>query len=216
MSFRWLFRDYGTPGDAQERMASRGERSGMTGKIDKTWGPALSKKYSYVLNSPAMNPAAASLPTPAALRRLPPLLRRAWYGLNQSFRQRIAHIEITPDQYSILRWLNEGDPLGLTQRQLTDLMASDPNTITSTLSRMETAGLISRHPHETDRRAHRVRLEKPGKNAFKKALRIAEALQEQLLSAVPEERRSQFLGDLALLADACTAALEKKPGRKRP
>ena len=180
MSFRWLFRDYGTPGDAQERMASRGERSGMTGKIDKTWGPALSKKYSYVLNSPAMNPAAASLPTPAALRRLPPLLRRAWYGLNQSFRQRIAHIEITPDQYSILRWLNEGDPLGLTQRQLTDLMASDPNTITSTLSRMETAGLISRHPHETDRRAHRVRLEKPGKNALKKALRIAEALQEQL------------------------------------
>jgi hypothetical protein len=41
-------------------------------------------------------------------------------------------------------------------------------------------------------------------------------LQEQLLSAVPEERRGQFLVDLALLADACTAALEKKPGRKRP
>jgi DNA-binding MarR family transcriptional regulator len=163
-----------------------------------------------------MNPAAASLPAPAVLRRLPPLLRRAWYGLNQSFRQRIAHLEITPDQYSILRWLNEGDPLGLTQRQLTDLMASDPNTITSTLSRMETAGLISRHPHETDRRAHRVRLETPGKSAFKKGLEIAVALQEQLLSAVPEERRSQFLGDLALLADACAAALEKKPGRKRP
>ncbi len=159
--------------------------------------------------------AAPPLPLPS-LRRLPPLLRRAWYGLNQTFRQRIAHLGITPDQYSVLRWLNEGDPLGLTQRQLTDLMASDPNTITSILSRMETAGLVSRHPHETDRRAHRVRLEPPGGRAFNTALKIAEALQEHLLSAVPEERRGQFLGDLALLADACTAALEKKPGRKRP
>ena len=163
-----------------------------------------------------MNPDVAPLLSLPSLRRLPPLLRRAWYGLNQSFRQRIAHLEVTPDQYSILRWLNEGDPLGLTQRQLTDLMASDPNTITSTLSRMEAAGLVSRHPHETDRRAHRVRLEPPGEGTFKKALKIAETLQEQLLSAVPEERRGQFLGDLALLADACTAALEKRPVRKRP
>src|SRR6187455_3416669 len=95
-------------------------------------------------------------------RRLPPLLRRAWYGLNQAFRQRVAHLGITPDQYSILRWLSEGDPQGLTQRVITDLMASDPNTITSTLSRMEAAGLVSRHPHELDRRAHRVRLQAAG------------------------------------------------------
>jgi DNA-binding MarR family transcriptional regulator len=79
-------------------------------------------------------------------------LRRAWYGLNQSFRQRIAHLGITPDQYSILRWLKEGDPRGLTQSELTERMASDPNTITSTLARMEAAGLVSRHPHESDRR----------------------------------------------------------------
>jgi DNA-binding MarR family transcriptional regulator len=90
------------------------------------------------------------------------LLRRAWYGLNQAFRQRIAHLKITPDQFSVLRWLSEGDPLGLTQRAITDLMASDPNTITSTLSRMEAGGLITRQPHERDRRAHRVRLEAPG------------------------------------------------------
>ena len=59
------------------------------------------------------------------LRRMPPLLRRAWYGLNQAFRQRVSHLGITPDQFSILRWLHEGDPAGLTQREITDLMASD-------------------------------------------------------------------------------------------
>src|SRR5215217_6070185 len=65
-------------------------------------------------------------PTPLVQRRLPPLLRRAWYSLNQTFRQRIAHLGITPDQYSILRWLHEGDTRGLTQQSITDLMASDP------------------------------------------------------------------------------------------
>src|SRR5260221_1066199 len=98
-----------------------------------------------------------------ARRRLPPLLRRAWYSLNQTFRHRIAHLGITPDQYSILRWLHEGDARGLTQQTITDLMASDPNTITSILKRMEKARLISRHEHETDKRAHRVRIASDGR-----------------------------------------------------
>ena len=107
------------------------------------------------------------------LKRVPVLLRRAWYGLNQAFRQRVAHLDITPDHFSILRWLTEGDPRGLTQRAITDLMASDPNTITSTLARMEKSGLISREPHERDRRAHRVKLQAAGKRTFEKARKIA-------------------------------------------
>src|SRR3954454_15339101 len=113
-----------------------------------------------------------------APKRLPVLLRRAWYGLNQAFRQRVAPLGLTPDQFSILRWLSEGDPRGLTQRTLTDLMASDPNTITSTLSRMESAGLIVRHPHETDRRARRVQLQPAGRQTFELARQAAQELQE--------------------------------------
>jgi DNA-binding MarR family transcriptional regulator len=142
-------------------------------------------------------------------KRLPPLLRRAWYGLNQAFRQRIAHLGITPDQYSILRWLSEGDPQGLTQRVITDLMASDPNTITSTLSRMESAGLVSRHPHELDRRAHRVRLQASGRRSFEKAKKIAIELQEQVLTALPATRRTRFLEELETIADACGGAAER-------
>src|SRR5688572_30600693 len=139
-------------------------------------------------------------------RRLPPLLRRAWYSLNQTFRKRIAHLEITPDQYSILRWLHEGDPRGLTQQSLTDLMASDPNTITSILHRMEKAGLISRHAHETDRRARRVRLEEKGEKVFRIAIDLAKSLQVQILEALPVSRRQSFLRDLEKVADACVMA----------
>ncbi len=151
-----------------------------------------------------------------APKRLPVLLRRAWYGLNQTFRQRIAHLGLTPDQYIILRWLSEGDPQGLTQRTLTDLMASDPNTITSTLTRMERSGLISRKPHEQDKRANRVKIQPTGRRAFEKARKIAMALQEQLLDVLPANRREKFLDELEAIANACGAILEKTPGKSRP
>ena len=80
---------------------------------------------------------------PTAPKRLPILLRRAWCGLNQGFRDRIKHLGITPNQFSILRWLSESDPQGLSQRTLADLTASDANTISSTLSRMEARRLIA-------------------------------------------------------------------------
>src|SRR5437660_12273708 len=84
-------------------------------------------------------------------RRLPLLLRRAWYGLNQAFRRRIAGLGITPDQFTVMRTLLENE--GLTQRELTHLISSDPNTIASLLTRMERAGLLPRQSHEHDRRA---------------------------------------------------------------
>src|SRR5437870_13814992 len=84
-------------------------------------------------------------------RRLPLLLRRAWYGLNQAFRRRIAHLGVTPDQFTVMRTLLENE--GITQRELTQLMTSDPNTVASLLERMEKAGLVERPTHEEDRRA---------------------------------------------------------------
>jgi len=157
------------------------------------------------MSAPKLEPT----PPPPAPKRLPVLLRRAWYGLNQAFRQRVAHLEITPDQFSILRWLSEGDQEGLTQRKLTDLMASDPNTITSTLSRMETVGLIERLPHELDRRAHRVKMLPRGRRTFLKGRKIAMELQDQVLAVLPAERRQQFLDDLEIIGRYCAEVLEK-------
>ena len=154
-------------------------------------------------------------PESPPLKRLPVLLRRAWYGLNQTFRQHVQHLGITPDQFSILRWLSEGDPQGLTQRTLTNLMASDPNTITSTLSRMEKSGLVARAPHEQDRRANRVKLLPAGRRAFEKGRRIAMELQERMLAALPANRREKFLEDLEAIADSCAGVLEKSPPKRR-
>ena len=141
-------------------------------------------------------------------KRLPPLLRRAWYGLNQAFRRRIVHLGITPDQFTVMRTLLEADPLGITQRELTQLMTSDPNTVASLLQRMETAGLVERQPHEKDKRALRIRLRPAGCRRYEAARQIAVTLQSEVLSVIPEARREEFLTHLALVADACRAAAD--------
>ena len=144
-------------------------------------------------------------------KRLPPLLRRAWYGLNQAFRRRIAHLGITPDQFTVLRTLLESDPSGVTQRDLAHLMSSDPNTVASLLERMEGNNLILRKPHEKDRRAHRIQLAAAGKRKYIAARQIARSLQSEVLGVLPESAREQFLENLTMVAEACRQAAELRP-----
>lgn len=141
-------------------------------------------------------------------RRLPPILRRAWYSLNQAFRRRILHLEITPDQFTALRIIGEADSKGLSQRELTELMSSDPNTVASLVDRMEGNGLILRKPHERDKRAHRIRLLAKGKRTYTAAREIAVTLQKEILGALPADRCDAFLEELATVADACRRAAD--------
>lgn len=138
-------------------------------------------------------------------RRLPPLLRQAWYELNRAFRRRIAHTGVTPDQFTVLRILTE-HPGGLSQSEITRAMASDPNTVAAMLDRMETTGLLSRGRHESDQRARRIRLRELGKKKYEIIRQLAVEIQIEVLSALPLATREEFLRNLAAVADACATA----------
>jgi DNA-binding MarR family transcriptional regulator len=139
-------------------------------------------------------------------RRLPILLRHAWFSLNQTFRRRLAHTGVTPDQFTALRTLMEHDPQGLTQSGLTRLIASDPNTIAALVERMETAGWITRSRHERDRRAYRLRLTPAGRKLYERVRQIAIALQTEVLAGWTEKKREEFLEDLAYVSERCRMA----------
>jgi DNA-binding MarR family transcriptional regulator len=141
-------------------------------------------------------------------------LRRAWYSLNQAFRRRLAPLGLTPDQFTALRILIEGDARGLTQRQLTHVMSSDPNTVASLVRRMEKAGLVKRRPHEHDRRAHRIHLQSGGQKKYEAARALAVQLQSEVLAVLPPERREDFLEHLICVAEACRQAAAKSPAQR--
>jgi len=142
----------------------------------------------------------AALPGP---RRLPALLRRAWHGLNQAFRHRAASSGITPDQYIVLRILNQSGGSCLTQGALVEAMSSDPNTVASLVRRMERQGLVKRRPHPRDGRARCLSLLPAGRRKFARLRRVAHGLQAEVLSVLAAEERAPFLSQLDKLAQAC-------------
>jgi DNA-binding MarR family transcriptional regulator len=152
---------------------------------------------------------------PLARRRLPLLLRRAWYGLNQAFRRRIARMGVTPDQFTVLRTLSESDPRGITQSELTQAMSSDPNTVASLLERMQRAGWVDRQPHERDRRAHRILLRPRGAAKFAEAQDEALSLQADVLNVIPKAEREEFLDQLDRVASACRKEADRQVKRGR-
>lgn len=155
---------------------------------------------------------AISLPTDSPeRRRLPILLRRAWYGLNQAFRRRILHTGITPDQFTALRNLHEAGRTGLIQSELTERMSSDPNTIASLVDRMSRAGMIDRSRDARDRRAYRLRINAKGRKVYQEARRIALDLQATVLTAIDAAARDAFLEHLNAVADACLFESEQYP-----
>jgi len=146
-----------------------------------------------------------------ARRRLPPLLRRCWYGLNQAFRKRLAHIGLTPNQFTVLRWLEEDEDGGIRQTTICERMASDPNTIAALVERMHADGLIRRKVDPTDRRARLISISAKGRRQYNKARPVAVDLQEEVLQSIPAGDREKLLIHLEQLADACQDALAVDP-----
>jgi DNA-binding MarR family transcriptional regulator len=142
-------------------------------------------------------------------RRLPLLLRRAWYGLNQAFRRRLATLGVTPDQFTVMRTLLEN--VDITQRHLAELMTSDPNTVASLVERMEKQGLVARRTLQKDRRANSLRLKPLGRRKYEAARQVAIGLQTEILALLPEPSRESFLEQLGTVADACRNAAELAP-----
>lgn len=141
-------------------------------------------------------------------------MRKAWYSLNQAFRRRISFSGLTPDQFTMLRQLNEAPEEGVTQRELSIKMTSDPNTIASLLDRMEKTGLVERRPHEKDRRAHRVKLKEKGRKLYTEIRDVAIDLQTQVLKVLPTNEREKFLEHLEAIAEACQQQAAKDPPKE--
>lgn len=154
--------------------------------------------------------AATEAPPPGAKPGyLPPLLRRAWYGLNQGFRRRLVAQGLTPDQYTVLRNLMETGDGGLTQRELNDRVTSDPNTIAALVKRMDRAGWVNRAADTADGRAKRVQISSAGRRKFRDAQTIATTLHAEVAAAIPPDEWEPFLAQLACLANACQQALAR-------
>jgi DNA-binding MarR family transcriptional regulator len=123
-------------------------------------------------------------------KTFPPALRACWIKLNSTFGKRLQPTGITPDQYSVLRWIHELDQKAIYQKDLAKLLFTDPNNIASLLYRMEKNGLIKRNPVHSDKRKKLVVATKLGKEKWQLCRQIALDVEKALTSSLSTEERT--------------------------
>ena len=123
-------------------------------------------------------------------KTFPPALRACWIKLTSTFGKRLQPAGITPDQYSVLRWIHELDQNAIYQKDRAKLLFTDSNNIASLLNRMEQHGLIKRNPVQSDKRKKMVVATKLGKEKWLLCKQIALDVEKTLTSTLSIEERT--------------------------
>ena len=100
---------------------------------------------------------------------------------------------MTPDQYTVLRWLNELEHDTISQKDLKCLMFTDANNIAALVKRMEGSGLIKRVQHASDLRKKILGTTPKGERLYYRGKKIADSLEQVLLNGFSSEEKDDFI-----------------------
>lgn len=130
------------------------------------------------------------------------LLARMGHVASKQFSERIGALGLTTRMWGALNVLDaEG---ATTQQFLGKCTGIDPSSMVATIDDLEARGLVERHPHPSDRRAHALHLTDQGREVLLRGRRAARAAQEDLLAPLSAEQRKELhelLLRLALAAE---------------
>jgi len=146
------------------------------------------------------------------------LLSQASYGLATELGAALDPLGISPRSYCVLSTAMSGEH---SQTELTHLVGMDKTTMVVTLDALEEAGLAERRPSAEDRRARVIAVTSKGKQTVAKARELIEAVQADVLGALPAAERKRFVVSLDKLvtdrlaepADCAQAPRRREPGR---
>ena len=88
------------------------------------------------------------------------------------------------------------------QPDLVRYMGRDRSTVTATLQAMERAGLITRTPSPTDKRAMIVQLTRKGRDAVPRAQAAWHELERRTTSALTQKQQAALVDALSTIRDA--------------
>ena len=114
--------------------------------------------------------------------------------LRKSFDQRARDLGLTRAQWSVLAHLARHE--GINQSALAEILEIEAITLVRLLDRLEASGLVERRPHPTDRRARLLFLTDKAHPLFDHMLDLGEAVREEALTGIPDERREQLIETL--------------------
>lgn len=128
------------------------------------------------------------------------LLHRAGQCAGDVFHGEIGESDLTPRQYAVLLTVAQNE--GLSQTQLVERTGVDRSTLADIVRRMLKKGLLQRRRTKEDARAYAVRLTDEGWRVLNTCEPLVKRVEQRILDALPEENRTQFLADLAVIIES--------------
>jgi len=125
-------------------------------------------------------------------------LRAAYLTMHRRANAEFARLGLTADQFVILTALAEAD--AVTQKELARRTASDANTMSELLGRLERRGLVARKRDASDGRSRRVSLTASGRELRQGAWDGIAAFCETLAGLVPSAELAALVGHLDRIA----------------
>lgn len=131
-------------------------------------------------------------------------LRRAYLSMHRQADAALSPYGLTATQFVVLMVLSEGD--AVTQRELVERVASDPNTIRPVLIAMEAQGLVTRDPHPADNRARAVQITPAGRALQREAFLGTQPFRDRLTATLSDSEVRSLVGLLDQVTLAMTEA----------
>ena len=163
---------------------------------------------------PAEDSVAAEAPNCLA-ENLSWLLPQANYGLASEINAALDPLGISNRNLHVLTTALTGE---YTQKELAELIGLDKTTMVVTIDELEASGLAERRPSETDRRARVISVTRSGERKVREGRAVIDAIQKDLLSALPARERKIFLESLGTLVTKrfgdqihCSPARRREP-----
>ncbi len=111
--------------------------------------------------------------------------------MGKNFERRARPYGVTRAQWRVMAWLSARPELR--QSQLAELADLTPIAIARLIDRMETEGLLTRHPDPQDRRAWQLKLTARARARMESMRDVAQSLREDALADFNEQEREVLL-----------------------
>jgi DNA-binding MarR family transcriptional regulator len=130
-------------------------------------------------------------------------LKRVQHDLRLGMEGTLKEFDVTTPQYAALSVL--GEEPGLSNAALARRSFVTPQTMNQILVRLEDAGLVERRAHPEHGRVLQAYLTEEGERLRRECAERVDAIEEQMVSELSEDERSNLLGMLR----RCSAALRQ-------
>lgn len=120
--------------------------------------------------------------------KFPVLIRACWFSLNHHFSKKISALPITTVQYTVLRTLFDFSEKKINQRELSKLIISNKNNLSSIIKRLRELDYIELKESKKDMREKHISLSEKGKKIFIECRKKAIPIQGRLVNEfLPDE-----------------------------